>query len=209
MIFIITEFYARGVLSLLEVNFSFKSHNIRYTKLKVFTVVNVGRLEVLTAVLMNVRVFLDVTSLHTDLAVFSLLPPPLARLCCWRLFLPYLRLDKDVACLRNVGKFSMREGSFFHRIHTGCGAHPFWCPLGMWPGHEADQFPKCRASFRNAWRCAYAVRVSGLVFSRLKPSGYCCVSPGWTFTDSTFSPHIVFMCCVWISEQTAYIPTRH
>jgi hypothetical protein len=29
--------------------------------------------------------------------------------------------------------------------------------------------------------------------------------PGLTFTNSTFCPHSVFMCFVWISEQTAII----
>ena len=31
------------------------------------------------------------------------------------------------------------------------------------------------------------------------------VPPGLTFTNSTFSPHTVFMSFVWISEQTAII----
>jgi ribosomal protein S26 len=31
------------------------------------------------------------------------------------------------------------------------------------------------------------------------------VAPGLTFTNSTFCPHSVFMCFVWISEQTAII----
>jgi hypothetical protein len=31
------------------------------------------------------------------------------------------------------------------------------------------------------------------------------VPPGLTFTDSTFCPHSVFVCFVWISEQTAII----
>jgi hypothetical protein len=31
------------------------------------------------------------------------------------------------------------------------------------------------------------------------------VPPGLTFTNSTFCPHIVFMCVVWNSEQTAII----
>jgi hypothetical protein len=31
------------------------------------------------------------------------------------------------------------------------------------------------------------------------------VPPGLTFTNSTFCPHSVFMCFVWISEQTAVI----
>src|SRR5215468_9428182 len=31
------------------------------------------------------------------------------------------------------------------------------------------------------------------------------VPPGLTFTNSTFCPHSVFMCFVWISEQTAII----
>jgi len=32
-----------------------------------------------------------------------------------------------------------------------------------------------------------------------------CVPPGLTFTISTFCPRSVFMCFVWISEQTAII----
>ena len=31
------------------------------------------------------------------------------------------------------------------------------------------------------------------------------IPPGLTFTDSTFCPHIVFLCFVWISEQTAIV----
>ena len=31
------------------------------------------------------------------------------------------------------------------------------------------------------------------------------VPPGLTFTNSTFCSHSVFMCFVWISEQTAII----
>jgi hypothetical protein len=31
------------------------------------------------------------------------------------------------------------------------------------------------------------------------------VTPGSTFDNSTFCPHSVFMCFVWISEQTAII----
>jgi hypothetical protein len=31
------------------------------------------------------------------------------------------------------------------------------------------------------------------------------VPPGLTFTNSTFCPHSVFMCFVWISEQTSII----
>jgi hypothetical protein len=34
---------------------------------------------------------------------------------------------------------------------------------------------------------------------------YCTVSLGLTLTNSTFCPHSVFMCFVWISEQTAII----
>jgi hypothetical protein len=33
----------------------------------------------------------------------------------------------------------------------------------------------------------------------------CTVPQGFTFTNSTFCPHSVFMCFVWISEQTAII----
>jgi len=32
-----------------------------------------------------------------------------------------------------------------------------------------------------------------------------CVPPGLTFSNSTFCPHSVFMCFVWIWEQTAII----
>ena len=41
----------------------------------------------------------------------------------------------------------------------------------------------------------------------LKPSGHynTYVSPSLTFSISTFCPHSVFMCFVWISEQTAII----
>jgi len=45
-----------------------------------------------------------------------------------------------------------------------------------------------------------------MTFNSLKPSGYymyCTTS--LTFTNSTFCPHIVFMCFVWISGQTAII----
>jgi len=38
----------------------------------------------------------------------------------------------------------------------------------------------------------------------LKPSGFY-VPPGLTFNNSTFWPHSVFMCFVWIYEQTAII----
>jgi len=31
------------------------------------------------------------------------------------------------------------------------------------------------------------------------------VPPGWTFNNSTFCPHSVFVCSVWIAEQTAII----
>jgi hypothetical protein len=42
--------------------------------------------------------------------------------------------------------------------------------------------------------------------NRLKPSGYLLYAPpGLTFNNPTFCPHSVFMCFVWISEQTAII----
>ena len=59
-----------------------------------------------------------------------------------------------------------------------------------------------------------------LYLNCVKPSGYCMyrtvvtvctaqwlpyVPPGLTFNNSTFCPHSVFMCFVWISEQTAII----
>jgi hypothetical protein len=41
------------------------------------------------------------------------------------------------------------------------------------------------------------------VFSFAKHSAY--IPPGLTFINSTFCPHSVFMCFVWISEQAAII----
>jgi hypothetical protein len=36
------------------------------------------------------------------------------------------------------------------------------------------------------------------------------VPPGLTFNNSTFCPHSVFMCFVWISEQNSdYFPIQH
>jgi hypothetical protein len=47
--------------------------------------------------------------------------------------------------------------------------------------------------------CVYcAVRVEYLYI-------YIYIPPGLTFTNSTFCPHSVFMCFVWISEKTAII----
>jgi hypothetical protein len=46
------------------------------------------------------------------------------------------------------------------------------------------------------WMCAfYRWRAQWLLY----------VPPGLTFTNSTFCPHSVFMCFVWIAEQTAII----
>jgi hypothetical protein len=39
----------------------------------------------------------------------------------------------------------------------------------------------------------------------IKPQWLLYVPPCLTFNNSTFCPHIVFMCFVWISEQTAII----
>jgi hypothetical protein len=41
-----------------------------------------------------------------------------------------------------------------------------------------------------------------------KPSGHC-VPPGLRLQNSTFCLHSVFMCFVWISEQTAIISLYH
>jgi hypothetical protein len=43
------------------------------------------------------------------------------------------------------------------------------------------------------------------VFKPHKAQRLLYVPPGLTFTNSTFCPHLVFMCFVWISEQTAII----
>jgi len=62
--------------------------------------------------------------------------------------------------------------------------------------------------------CVYcAVRTKCLrINNPLKPSGHYMYRPvvticttSLTFTDSTFCPHSVFLCFVWISEQTAII----
>jgi hypothetical protein len=48
--------------------------------------------------------------------------------------------------------------------------------------------------------------VNGLVFITETECVYCAVRTGsLTFNNSTFCPHSVFMCFVWISEQTAII----
>ena len=44
-----------------------------------------------------------------------------------------------------------------------------------------------------------------VVLSCLNLSRLLCVSPGSIFSNSTFCPHTVFMCFVWIWEQTAII----
>jgi hypothetical protein len=46
----------------------------------------------------------------------------------------------------------------------------------------------------------------GLIYiNSLKPSIYFYVPPGLTSTNYTFCLHSVFMCFMWISEQTAII----
>jgi len=47
--------------------------------------------------------------------------------------------------------------------------------------------------------------INWLVFITERESVYCAVRTGSLTTVSTFSPHSVFMCLVWISEQTAII----
>jgi hypothetical protein len=43
-------------------------------------------------------------------------------------------------------------------------------------------------------------------FNSLKTGGWLLyVPPGLTFTNATFCPHNVFMCFVWISEQTEIV----
>jgi hypothetical protein len=44
-----------------------------------------------------------------------------------------------------------------------------------------------------------------LLFKRLEISGYFMYHQVLHFKNSTFCPHSVFMCLVWISEQTAII----
>ena len=45
----------------------------------------------------------------------------------------------------------------------------------------------------------------GMGMSLFSAMIYCHVPTGLTFNNSTFYPHSVFMCFVWISEQTAII----
>jgi hypothetical protein len=44
-----------------------------------------------------------------------------------------------------------------------------------------------------------------LTLNLLKAQRLLYVPPGLTFSNSTFCPHSVFMCFVWVSEQTAII----
>jgi hypothetical protein len=47
-----------------------------------------------------------------------------------------------------------------------------------------------------------------IIITHFKSSGYCIyryLPPGLTFINPTFCPHSVFMCFVWIWEQTAII----
>jgi hypothetical protein len=43
------------------------------------------------------------------------------------------------------------------------------------------------------------------IVERFKAQWLLYVPPGLTFANSAFCPHSVFMCFVWISEQTAII----
>jgi hypothetical protein len=58
--------------------------------------------------------------------------------------------------------------------------------------------------------CVHSFLVSGiggslLTLNGLKPQCSLYVPPGLTFNNPTFCAHSVFMCFVWISEQTAII----
>jgi len=63
--------------------------------------------------------------------------------------------------------------------------------------------------------CTFLVILNGMIIwcqghdgvgTFWKANGYCILLPKvLTFTNSTFCPHSVFMCFVWISEQTAII----
>ena len=58
----------------------------------------------------------------------------------------------------------------------------------------------CQPTFEQVTLCSGSEINSGLLnVNPLYPSGYC------MYTNPTFSPHSVFMCFVWISEQTAII----
>ena len=46
----------------------------------------------------------------------------------------------------------------------------------------------------------------GATCNRLKPSGYLSTNC-LTFSNSKFSPHSVFVCFVWVWEQTAFFPS--
>jgi hypothetical protein len=84
-------------------------------------------------------------------------------------------------------------------IHTGCGAHldrlrgPHNIVCG---GNEGSSVPECAADCPH--RCNAKV-------NPFKAQWLLYVPPGLTLTNSTFCPHSVFMCYVWISEQTAII----
>jgi len=48
-------------------------------------------------------------------------------------------------------------------------------------------------------------RETGVFYQWFEAQWSLYVPPGLTFTNSTFFPHGVFMCFVWISQQTAII----
>jgi hypothetical protein len=58
---------------------------------------------------------------------------------------------------------------------------------------------KTYIGLRWKYQLYYAVCIKPIRFSSF------CVLPGLTFSNSTFCPHSVFTCFVWISEQTATI----
>jgi hypothetical protein len=73
---------------------------------------------------------------------------------------------------------------------------------------------QCGTNLPNAWRRLfrggrfqkqYKAHAKFTVLKPFKAQWLLYIPSGLTFTNSTFCPHSVFMCFVWISEQTAII----
>jgi hypothetical protein len=71
-------------------------------------------------------------------------------------------------------------------------------------GNRAPDHPVC-ALFPIPYHTELHFPSQGVDMSLVSATIYCNVPTGLTSNNSTFCPHTVFMCFVWISEQTAII----
>ena len=70
---------------------------------------------------------------------------------------------------------------------------------------QTDLFTSCESCVkRRLWLCVYWLNTSDRSLTLLWPVVTICTN-SLTFNNSTFCPHSVFMCFVWIWEQTAII----